>query len=158
MAPSKTEIEKICESAGAPLPLRDGYIAHVLVELGLTTALLLVSCHAELGQETPTSAAMTFLWTMIWTKMAEVNANGGVDGVQIDMCRDPNGADNGYSEAEKKKVNDFLSAYRWLQVCGSARYTVCSNLGCTRSHRDNPLATAGGMQPPEAAQRRQHPP
>ena len=122
MAPSKSEIEKICESAGAPLQLRDGHIAYALIALGFTTALLLLSSHAELGQETASTNAMTFLTTMIWTKMAEINQNGGVDGVQIDLCLDPNAGDGGRSEAEKKKVNDFLAACRWLQACDSARH------------------------------------
>ena len=131
MAPQKAEIEKICESAGAPLPLRDGHFAYTLMALGLTTALQLVSCHAELGQETPTAAAMTYLCTLIWTTMNEINANGGVDNVPIDLCPDPNAGDAGRSDVDKQKVNDFLSACRWLQVCHRTR--ARSGLGRVRA-------------------------
>ena len=114
MAPL-TETAKICDSGGAPLMLKGGAFAHVLNSLGWGTALLLVSSHAELGQEAPPADAMSFLYTAIYTKMQELNAVGGIDGVPIDMPLDPNGDGSGSVE-EKKKLSDFKAACRWLQV------------------------------------------
>lgn len=127
MAP-KTEISKICDSGGAPIPLKGGPFAHTLEELGMSTALLVVSCHAELGQETPTAAAMEYLCTLIWTKMGEINSNGGIDGVMIDTCADPNADASALSVEEKKKLDDFKAACRWLQARRLKHALTCVSL------------------------------
>jgi len=114
MAPM-TETAKICDSAGAPLLMKGGAFARILNSLGWSTALLLVSSHAELGQEAPTAEAMTYMHTAIYAKMLEVNNSGGIDGVPIDVPPDPNGA-GGSTEEEKQQLNDFKAACRWLQV------------------------------------------